>query len=881
MLSLVIIIIVVLILAAIAFANSASTIEEANYSSYSNNVGEVAFWFKETSVSLHGSEMLLKNPKRDDQIYNYVAKGGTKEEEFLNYDELPPYTIIKYNAQIGMELPEMKVESGTGRVVKITYASTREGKIFTWPPYEHDGKLWITATDTVEDKMQTTIQVGSEVLTIELDPVWGTLREAPGVEHDGILGDEESPSPEVSTPENNSPEAESPKPSETPSTTPSSPEGHEYGAWSTTKQATCNEVGTRKRSCIKCGMVQSETIEKNSENHVGGEKEEVTKVATCSQEGIISYKCASCDLIFRTEQISKNPNNHYGSETSEVTKTATCSDTGTRVVTCSNCNVIVREEIITKNLENHTGTEIGEITKSATCGTTGIKAYKCSDCNTTLRTEIIAKDNSKHYGSEKTEVTKKPTCVETGTKVYKCSECDGLLKTETLAKDTTNHAGPIEEHYIAPTEVTTGRRWTTCNACGTETASEEIGMITAKVIYSADDNSLRFYKNEEKIVAGSQYKNLTATNVYENIETIEFAEATSVPWYDLKETITSVIFVDEIRPKSTAYWFNEFTNASSIINTEKLSTENVVSMGYMFNSFGANTSTIDFGNIGTWNVENVKNMEFMFANSGYVAGSYVMDLSSWNPKSAIIMDNMFFCCGFAATTWSIGDISNWEVENVTSMASMFAGTGYCSSEWNLGNINKWDVRKVTDMTYMFNAAGRNATNFNLDLSDWQLDAVPNISYMFSVAGYNSQTINLNVSTWNTEEMTQMKYTFNYLGYNSNPYSLDLSNWNTRKVTVTQNMFNACRNLEKITIGPDFNVGHRLPEPNSEFIENATGKWYNVETGVGYVPANIPVGTAGTYVAFPINHIDENADNMCDKCGYEMSNEMNNDEPDGN
>lgn len=181
MLSLVITIIVIIILAAVAFANSTRTIDEANFSNYTNDVSEVGTFFKKTSVEMHGSDLLKNNPMRDEQIYNFVAKGGETIDDFLKPSDVPDYTIIEEDARIGIELPVIKVESGTGKRIPIKYATTRKGEIFTWPPYDYADALYITDTDTVDDKMQTVISVGSERFTIAIDENDGSLLPAPGI----------------------------------------------------------------------------------------------------------------------------------------------------------------------------------------------------------------------------------------------------------------------------------------------------------------------------------------------------------------------------------------------------------------------------------------------------------------------------------------------------------------------------------------------------------------------------------------------------------------------------------------------------------------------------------------------------------------------------
>lgn len=181
MLSLVITIIVIIILAAVAFANSTRTIDEANFSNYTNDVSEVGTFFEKTSVEMHGSDLLKNNPMRDEQIYNFVAKGGETIDDFLKPSDVPDYTIIEEDARIGMELPVIKVESGTGKRIPIKYATTRKGEIFTWPPYDYADALYITDTDTVDDKMQTVVSVGSERFTIAIDENDGSLLPAPGI----------------------------------------------------------------------------------------------------------------------------------------------------------------------------------------------------------------------------------------------------------------------------------------------------------------------------------------------------------------------------------------------------------------------------------------------------------------------------------------------------------------------------------------------------------------------------------------------------------------------------------------------------------------------------------------------------------------------------
>ena len=148
LIALVITIIVVIILAAIAFGTSTRTITNANYSDYVNNVSEVYNAFHRRAVTIKGQEAAKGNNVTDAQVYDYLAKNGNKQEDFLVRAKLPAYTIIKDEQQIGMKLPKMRVESGTGKMLDVQYAVTSTGDIFTWPPFDYEEQFKINADDT-------------------------------------------------------------------------------------------------------------------------------------------------------------------------------------------------------------------------------------------------------------------------------------------------------------------------------------------------------------------------------------------------------------------------------------------------------------------------------------------------------------------------------------------------------------------------------------------------------------------------------------------------------------------------------------------------------------------------------------------------------------
>ena len=351
MVSLVITIIVMLILVAVAYGASLQTVDEADYSKYVSDFSDVATAFEEKSMTVKGEKAADSNQKNIEQVYNYVAKAGKDDEEFLVISELPAYTIIKDEAQLGIELPKMTVESGTGKRVQAKFATTKNGEVFLWPPYEYEQKLDITPNNVVEHKMQTTITVGKETFEIVLDPVDGSLVD---IKQDNNLPPVDEPSgdkeehlvhefnskTETSKYLHSAATCTSPavyyyKCSQcdekgTNTYTSGVALNHNYGSYQVTKAANCGETGERKRSCSRCGDVQTQVIEKDTSRHIGGEISETTKTASCTKTGTKVYKCSTCKATLRTETIPALEHS-YGEYV--VTKVATCAEVGVKTKT--------------------------------------------------------------------------------------------------------------------------------------------------------------------------------------------------------------------------------------------------------------------------------------------------------------------------------------------------------------------------------------------------------------------------------------------------------------------------------------------------------------------------------------------------------------------
>ena len=165
LIALVITIIVVIILAAIMFGTSTRTITNANYSDYVNNVSEVYNAFHRRAVTIKGQEAAKGNNVTDAQVYHYLADNSGEFEVRAN---IPPYTVIKDENQIGMKLPKMKVESGTGKMVTVKYAVTNAGDIITWPPFDYEEQYKINDKTNAESKVNPYVTVGDTKIALTL-----------------------------------------------------------------------------------------------------------------------------------------------------------------------------------------------------------------------------------------------------------------------------------------------------------------------------------------------------------------------------------------------------------------------------------------------------------------------------------------------------------------------------------------------------------------------------------------------------------------------------------------------------------------------------------------------------------------------------------------
>ena len=228
-----------------------------------------------------------------------------------------------------------------------------------------------------------------------------------------------------------------------------------------------------------------------------------------------------------------------------------------------------------------------------------------------------------------------------------------------------------------------------------------------------------------------------------------FETSRQVPWYsDKHDKIVNVSIDNTITPKSTAFWFYDFTNPSlTAIDVSNIDVSKTITMEDMFFSCSAVTTITG---IDKWQTDELRNMSGVFSQMDSLAK---LDLSGWKTSKVFDMDSLFYRC--QALT-GLGDISHWDVTSVEDMHDMFYD---CSKlEQIESKVHLWSPISVKDFSYMF--AGCDAlispdlTNW-VSLSDGTTGTVTNLSFMFKDCP-NLSTVNLSgMNTSSVKDMSGM------------------------------------------------------------------------------------------------------------------------------
>ncbi len=242
---------------------------------------------------------------------------------------------------------------------------------------------------------------------------------------------------------------------------------HTEGTWTTDKDATCTETGTKHTNCTICGERIDGVVELKPHEATLVDRVEATCMATGN---VAHYLCGKCNKTFsdqactaeirdvtipidedahkwdekwqqsetqhwqvctlNTSHISEKVNHSFGDWT--ITTTATCSAKGEREHSCTVCEYKATEEIEIDGTK-HNLKSVAAVAE--TCDKDGTKAhYECEDCHKKFLSESDAteatdeqlKIPAAHKLEEVAATT--ATCIKPGnSKYYKCSVCGKMF----------------------------------------------------------------------------------------------------------------------------------------------------------------------------------------------------------------------------------------------------------------------------------------------------------------------------------------------------------------------------------------------------------------------------------------------------------------------
>ena len=252
------------------------------------------------------------------------------------------------------------------------------------------------------------------------------------------------------------------------------PHEHSYTA-ELTKAATCTEEGIMTYTC-SCGDSYTETVKATGHSY----KLVSSSPSTCFEPSVSKYKCENCG----------NEITVTGKETDKhkyviTIHGATCTDVGYTEGTCSECHDSVMYDFVSP-----LGHDLTITRTPATCKEHSEVEYSCSRCD--YREIVIDTDSSLAEHSYKKSVTA-PTCTEQGFTKYTCSVCGDCYTSDNVpAKGHTDGEWKVTKQ---PTTKAEGEKSLFCKDCGKVIKTESIPKLkpTGKVnSVKIDDITLNY-----------------------------------------------------------------------------------------------------------------------------------------------------------------------------------------------------------------------------------------------------------------------------------------------------------------------------------------------------------------------------------------------------
>lgn len=194
--------------------------------------------------------------------------------------------------------------------------------------------------------------------------------------------------------------------------------------------ATCTQPGSESVHCTKCtAVLDSRTIDPLGHDWGEGDGWKVIDSPSCEDSGTKMRTCKRCGI---TETEGLNPNGHDWNTEPTIDSAATCTTDGSKSIHCKNCSATISSETIPA-----TGHKFGdwETITSPTCQNTGVQQRVCEVCQYTETAALDATGNHIIPVDENGETIYtivEATCTTDGSKSVLCEVCGVALESEVL-----------------------------------------------------------------------------------------------------------------------------------------------------------------------------------------------------------------------------------------------------------------------------------------------------------------------------------------------------------------------------------------------------------------------------------------------------------------
>ena len=252
------------------------------------------------------------------------------------------------------------------------------------------------------------------------------------------------------------------------------PDAHVYDTYLTLTAATCSEEGAEQGTCVynRSHTPDRRAIPIDPDAHDYGEWIFIGMVGiagTCTEAGEETSICSRNAAHLQKRDTPVNPDAHNWNNVYKITKVSTCSEEGVTTDTCRNTENLevdkqhtrtksVPIDIMAHKYENY---QLRNSWETPNCSRTGINRSPCSyDPDHDWGMLVTPIDPNAHNYVSYT-VTTPATCTATGTETAPCARnADHTRGTRTVA------VNPNAHNYATYTETTAA----TCSATGVETA---------------------------------------------------------------------------------------------------------------------------------------------------------------------------------------------------------------------------------------------------------------------------------------------------------------------------------------------------------------------------------------------------------------------------